>query len=225
MLWVLIQPLTQFGLQAYAFKYIVRIQHEDYLLFLLSGLLPWIFVASSIEMCATTFIYQSPVFKSIVINPTSFVAAQVLDNFLVLTVGLGFGCLTLSLIGSVPPHKLSLLLPALLPLFIFTAAMSTLVATFQVFLRDLRFVISFALSSLYFITPVIYPIDFVPESHRWVFSLNPLHQMILPFRSALFESVSQFSFDLFHAFLIAAIAAGIAGLVWRRHANDVVYHV
>lgn len=217
--------MVQFGLQAYAFKYVVRIQQDDYLIFLLSGLLPWIFIASSIEMCATVFIHQAPVFKSIVINPVSFVVAQVVDNFLVLVIGLLIGGSVLTGFSTVSILKLILLIPALIPIFIFTVSVAVLVAVYQVFFRDLRFVIAFAISSLYFVTPVIYPIDFVPAADRWIFAFNPIHQMILPFRSALFASEQIYAIDLACTMGISICFAALAALVWRRHANEVVFYV
>lgn len=232
--WVLLQPILQFGVQAFAFKFIVKIEQENYLIFLLSGLLPWIFITSSIEMSATSFIHQAHVFRSIVISPVSFIVSQVLDNFVVLVIGLAVGLLCFFLFFGetvVARDELSrlaspaLILAALFPLIVFTTGVSVTFATFQVFFRDLRFVLSFGLQSLYFITPVLFPVRFVPEAYRWVLDLNPVHHMIRPFREALFGTFQEFAMAYAASWMVALLAATLGWGVWRMRGNEVILRV
>lgn len=224
-LWVFLLPLLQFGVQAIAFKFVVRIEHENYLLFLLSGLLPWIFLTSTLEMTVGTFLNNSFLFKSIAVNPLSFVFSQVLDNGLVLFLCLSFSALVLGLFSDFELWRIFLFLPASFALLVMTASVSILLATYQVFLRDLRFVMSFAISGLYFLTPVLYPLELVPETYRKVFLLNPLHWMLLPFRQAAFKDVSEFGKSWIVSVLLALLFAALASFVWKRKRNEVVIYV
>jgi lipopolysaccharide transport system permease protein len=72
-----------------------------------------------------------------------------------------------------------LLLPlALLPLLFLSAGMSFLMASLGVYLRDMQQLVSIALQVLFFMTPIFYPINLVPESMRWVLHINPLTTIV-----------------------------------------------
>lgn len=224
-LWVFLQPLLQFGIQAFAFKYVVHIEHHNYLLFLLSGLLPWIFFTSTLEMNVGSFINHSFLFKSIAVSPLSFVFSQALDNALVLVLGLSLTSVALGFLNLSELWRVLFFIPASLALFVMTTSVSILCATYQVFFRDLRFVLGFVINGLYFLTPILYPFELIPDSARRFFLFNPLHWMLEPFRQAAFGDVSQFFQSWLKAVVLALIFMGLAVGVWRSKQNEVVMHV
>src|SRR3954465_5069767 len=81
-LWVVLNPLIQFGVQSAIFRHVLKIQVNNYLIFLLSGLLPWIFITQSMDMCTSLFVTSGNVLKSFRLNPLVLLTAQLLDNLL-----------------------------------------------------------------------------------------------------------------------------------------------
>ena len=81
-IWVVLNPLMMFGVQSLVFKTFMRIQVPDYNLFLLGGLLPWIFFSSTIQMTTPLFVTQSYLLRSFKINPMVILTSQVIDNFI-----------------------------------------------------------------------------------------------------------------------------------------------
>ena len=72
-----------------------------------------------------------------------------------------------------------LLLPLiLLPLFLFTCGISFFVASLGGYIRDTQYIIGVILQVLFFITPIFYPIQAVPEKFRWPLQINPLTILI-----------------------------------------------
>ncbi|MBL8763423.1 MAG: ABC transporter permease [Phycisphaerae bacterium] len=66
-----------------------------------------------------------------------------------------------------------------LPLLMFSAGLAWFFAGLGVFLRDIRQLISGVLMPvLFFMTPIFYPIDRVPERFRIVLQLNPLSPIV-----------------------------------------------
>ncbi len=53
--------------------------------------------------------------------------------------------------------------------------------------RDVRYALPFLIQSWMFVTPVIYPLAFIPERWRWLLRLNPLSGIIEGFRDAIFS--------------------------------------
>ncbi len=54
-------------------------------------------------------------------------------------------------------------------------------------MRDLEHVWTVALRVLFYATPILYPLEFVPESFRWVVALNPLTPILYQARVWLME--------------------------------------
>jgi len=52
--------------------------------------------------------------------------------------------------------------------------------------RDIRYALPFTLQIWMYLTPVIYPVNFIPPRYRWALALNPLSGLIEGYRSALF---------------------------------------
>ena len=62
--------------------------------------------------------------------------------------------------------------------------MSAWLAAVTVAYRDFRFVIPFMLQIWMYLTPVIYPVSFIPEQWRWLLMLNPILGWVEGIRSA-----------------------------------------
>src|SRR5271154_4561101 len=77
-LWVVLNPLIMFGVQSMIFRHVLKIQISNYFLFLLSGLLPWIFITQSMDMCTSLFQANGGVLKSFHLNPLVLLTAQLI---------------------------------------------------------------------------------------------------------------------------------------------------
>ena len=66
------------------------------------------------------------------------------------------------------------------------AALGIWTAALNVKYRDIRYALPFVIQILMFLTPVIYPVSFLPERWRWVLRLNPLSGIIEGFRDSIF---------------------------------------
>ena len=66
------------------------------------------------------------------------------------------------------------------------AAVSIFTSALNVKYRDIRHALPFAIQTWMFLTPVIYPVSFLPQRWRWLLMLNPLSGIIEGFRAAIF---------------------------------------
>ena len=229
-LWVVMNPLIMYTVQATVFKTFLRIDVRHYALFLASGLLPWTFIHQSLEMCTSLFVTNGRMLKSLQVNPLVFLVAQITDNlvnflatFIVILLPV---CVIEYRDGWDHIEALMLLPIPILILAIAATAMSWLLATWQVFLRDTRFIVSFTLSVSYFITPIFYPLSFVPEQYRILILINPFYRLIAPFQVLLNDyDANAFGISLFYASVIACGFMGLAALTWEKRRNDVYFNV
>ena len=72
-----------------------------------------------------------------------------------------------------------------IPLVIFSCGIAWFVASLGVFFRDLAHIVGIVLQVLYFMTPIFYSMEMVPESIRPILLLNPMTSLVQFTRQAL----------------------------------------
>jgi lipopolysaccharide transport system permease protein len=77
-----------------------------------------------------------------------------------------------------------------LPLFILgtlaaASGLGLLVSSLNARFRDLKYAVPFFLQMGLFVTPVIYPLRYMPERYRFLLELNPMAGMVEGFRSTM----------------------------------------
>jgi ABC-type polysaccharide/polyol phosphate export permease len=70
--------------------------------------------------------------------------------------------------------------------FIFTLGIVLILGTFNVFFRDLRYIVSNLLMALFFLTPIMYDISGIPARFQFFLKLNPVEHIINDYRSIFF---------------------------------------
>ncbi|MBA2405453.1 MAG: ABC transporter permease [Bdellovibrionales bacterium] len=222
-IWVVLNPLMMFGVQSLVFKTFMRIQVPDYHLFLLGGLLPWIFFSSTVQMGTPVFVTQSQLLRSFKINPMVILSSQVLDNFINFAASFLLILLPFYISSGKDMTNLLLLPVALIPLLAGTLALCITLGTINVFFRDTNFVLGFVLNLLFYMTPVFYPKDFIPPNWIWIVHLNPAIYLLEPFRSVIYFDGANFGIALLKGTGIAIGLSLIAVMTWKRKRNA-FYH-
>lgn len=219
--WVVLNPIIMFGAQSIAFKKILKLNIDNFYLFLLGGLIPWIFITQTLDM--TTPILQSngTLLKSFRINPLIIIFSQIIDNlfnfivaFLLLFVPiwLYFGTFSWAV----------LFLPiAIILMFIGVSAACSFLSVLQLFYKDIKFVINFITGVMFFFTPIFYPVSYIPEQYRFLVNFNPFHILIDPIRGSFYN----YSFDNLMMSFMREIALVIVLLIlsrwnWNRRRNE-----
>ncbi len=72
-------------------------------------------------------------------------------------------------------HATALLLPVVwIPLVVCALAISLFLSAVGVFIRDTEYIVGLALSILFFLTPIFYSTDRVPQALQWILFINPV---------------------------------------------------
>lgn len=218
--WVLLNPLIMFGVQSLVFKKFLRLEIPNFYVFLLSGLLPWIFMTQTIQMGTPTLISNSGLLKSFKFHPGVLVTSVALDNFINFILAMLFIAVPALVLSELPLTGLVYGLVCLVPFLLGTISLTLLTSLMNVFYRDLGFVLNFLFSIFFFITPIFYPVDLIPEHLQWLVDFNPFYQLLRPFRMAIYQELP---FDWVVPWCISvAWAIGItfiSTIYWRKKRN------
>lgn len=186
-IWVVINPILMFGIQCFVFSQILNLNVENYLIFLLSGLVPWIFIVQSLEMSVSSIVNAAHFVKSFEAPPLTYLVVQLLDNFLNFIAAFSILLLIVFFRADINFAGFVYLPIAFAILFSGVFIISWLVATMQIFFKDTKFILSFFLNGMFFLTPIFYPASFIPSEYSWVLKYNVFYSLIRPFINILYK--------------------------------------
>ncbi len=216
--WAFVNPLSQMLILSFVFSVILRIPSQDvpYPLFLLVGLVPWIFFSGTVSSATDSVVGAASLVTKV------YFPREVLPTAAMLTklVDLGFGILIL--IGLMvyfghPPEWTAVWLPVLFFIHIlFMLGLAFPLAALNVFFHDVRFLVGVVLLMWFYMTPVIYPVELVPDRYRIFFDLNPNSLFINAYRRVLLEGVDPGLDRVFLGTVIALLTFLIGYYLFKR---------
>lgn len=221
LIWVILNPLIMFGAQAVAFKHILKIDIDKYYLYLLAGLVPWIFTVMTLQMTTPILLNSGPLLKSFKLNPLVLIFSQVLDNLLNFMLAFSIMFLPIQLMYGPPSWTIVLSLIPLVLLLIGISSLCSALSLLQVFFRDIGYVVQFATGVLFFVTPVFFKESMVPSDYTWLYNIHIPYLYIDAFRACFYN----FSWDYFllalgKCSLGTLFLVGFSMLIWKRNKNE-----
>jgi ABC-type polysaccharide/polyol phosphate export permease len=224
-LWVILNPIILYSVQSFIFQMVLKIEMPHYTVFLLGGLLPWIFINSSLDMGIPILTSSSHLLKGLPVNPLVLILSQVTDNFFNFIVT--FLVILIPVLTFTNHWSLHLLtMPISLVLVYLFASVTTIFLSYlNVSYRDTKFVVGFVMSIMYFLTPIFYPPEIIPENLQLFLHLNPIFHLIELFRGAIYEhSLSKLGYHCFVSIIFIGALGSITYRYWRSKKND-IYHL
>lgn len=187
--WSLANPLLMLGVYTFAFRYILEVPVENFPLFFFIGFLLWNFLATTLHASATCIVANSNLLNKV------YFPRAVLPLSVLLSSGVQFVLSAISLspvlywVGMPlgPPLVMFPVLLFLAALFIF--GLAQLVAVSHTYYRDTLHLLDFGLALWFWLTPIVYTLDLVPERIRPLFFLNPMAVYVQAFRDIAFYGV------------------------------------
>lgn len=186
-LWSFLNPLLQIAVYAIVFPLILRNTQENYVIFLCCGLIPWTFFSTAINRSAFTMVENGNILKKVYfpreILPISVVTSEAV-NFLISTIII----LAFVIFSGLGVTKYILVYPLIfIAQYLLLLAISFIVSSICVYIRDLQHFIGVFLQLLFYATPIVYAADTIPENFAWILKLNPMTYIINGYRDIFYN--------------------------------------
>ena len=189
--WTVMMPLFQILLYWFVFSTVMRVKphsggHIPYVLFLLSTYFFWLAISDSVVRSGGTMIENAELVKKVpfpvIILPISITLscyAQSMVGVALFVIAYAFsGFLHLSVILIVPVLAMQLL---------FSIGLGMILAAVIPFMRDLQQMIGYVLQGMFFLSPILYSMEAIPEAYRGLAYLNPVTLYIEAYHSVVFD--------------------------------------
>jgi ABC-2 type transport system permease protein len=224
--WSILDPLVMAGIYWFVFTQVFdrTVGEPPYIVFLLSALLPWMWLNGSLSDCTRAFLREAKLIRSTKIPRTIWV------NRLVLSKGIEFVAsipvlAAFAIFSGASLHWQVVLFPlAILVQAILLVGVGLIVAPLVVFFRDLERAVKLALRFLFYASPIIYGLSDLPDGlHFWA-SFNPLAGIFSLYRAGFFpDQLDWYAVAVGVLVSVALLAIGL--VVFRRTERAVLKEI
>ncbi|MBM4330468.1 MAG: ABC transporter permease [Deltaproteobacteria bacterium] len=215
-LWSIGHPLAFALVFWVAFKVVMRIEVENYALFLIAGLFPWQWFSNSINASPTIFLGNASIIKKVNFPRNLMPFTQVFQDMIHFVLATPVIVLFLFIYHKSPSLSWLYGIPVLLIIqFLMTYGISLIVSSTNLFFRDLERLTIIFTTLLFYFTPVIYPETMIPEKYKQFINLNPLSPLMVNWRNLFLSGTLELSY-LTISLGYALLSFAIGYLVYRK---------
>jgi len=215
--WSLLNPLLLAFVFYIAFNIILGVQIQNFPLFILSALFPWTWFSTSVSASTVSLISNKSLVKKFLFPKHYLLMASVLSQGIHFVFSLPIIIILVYIYGKHVDIIWLIGIPVLLIIqFIITIGLSLAVSVINVYFMDFQFIVAFLLQVLFWITPIVYKFDNIPEIYRILFLyVNPLTPLMSSWRE-LFMSNTIYWNWVGIALLGSIVILFLGLLVFRR---------
>jgi homopolymeric O-antigen transport system permease protein len=225
LLWTLINPLALMAVYTLVFSVLLKASSEKldpYPLFVLSGLVTWIFFQSAVQMACSSLFAQPTLVKQVRFPRHMLPLAVVATNGVTLLV-MFTAVVALNLIF-VPETRSTfwVALPLLIPLLALASGLAVVFGYLTVVYRDVEHLMNTIFLPWFFLTPIFYTLDDLPgiQDREWLADVLHYVNFVTPFVEAIRDPIFFGEFpepgDVVYCVVAAIAALAVGGLVARR---------
>lgn len=185
-LWTFLNPLLMLAVYSFVFPYILRVNVENYTIFMIVALIPWNFFTAAIQTGTGSVVANGNILKKVYfpreIIPISITTSQ-LVNFLI-TCLIMFVFIIFSGVGF---SWHIVIFPLLILIqYLITLAFTFILSAITVFVRDIDHFVSVILMLGFYATPIVYQASMLPDKFQWALKINPMAQIVEAYRAIFY---------------------------------------
>ncbi len=190
-LWSIIPPLYNIALYTLIFSTILKVRFSQegstssFVVYLLAGLLPWIFFQEAALRGSNVFNENGHIIKKVKFPIEVCVVSILLSSIVTFFISIVFYSVYLFIVGEFRPLSLPLMIVPFILQVLLILGISFGLGSISVFFRDLIQIVPLVLNAFFFLTPIVYPATIIPEKIRWLFHLNPFYWITEIYRTII----------------------------------------
>jgi ABC-type polysaccharide/polyol phosphate export permease len=224
-LWTLLNPALTAAILIAVFSYVIRLEVEHFWAFLLSGYFAWNFVAQSLNTAAHVFADRGSLLRSVALPSQVLIlnaVASKLVEFLLEMILVG-AVLVFFHHRGVPIGFAFFPLLVVIQTILITGLMYPIAAVAVLF-KDVKHALPLVITTLFYVTPVFYSMEMIPEPARPFFLANPFAGLMILYHVTLYEGKAP-SATLLASVAAYAVAAFMVGYVVHKRYEAVCVEI
>jgi lipopolysaccharide transport system permease protein len=220
-LWAIFVPLSQFLVLAFIFGKVMPLGIEGYPAFLFIGILPWTWFSLCLSSAGLLFISNRDLMRKANFVPLNLIIVDVLINLL------GFLLLLpILFLVVISYHREITIYIIYLPIILlvqtlFTIGLSLIIATLNVFYRDIQHIVTIIVMLLFFITPIFYGKTKIDPDYQFMFKLNPMAVLIDAYRQVFFYGLPPDWMAMLYPSIVSILTCFAGYILYRNQLHKI----
>ncbi len=231
-LWSLLNPIATMLVYTLVFSVIFRAKPSTgdpsgldiYALWLMCGLLPWLYFSRVINGGLTTMVTSANLIKKVYFPRVHLPLSVMLSVGFTWLIEMGVLVLALWVFGAFPLPWIPIVIVFMALLALMAVGFSMLFAILNVHFRDTQHFVTIILQMWMYLTPIIYPVSLVAnvaaERGSWIldlYRLNPMERFVAVFRNLLYDNRFPELADALFCIGSAGVVFAVGFLVFSRN--------
>jgi ABC-type polysaccharide/polyol phosphate export permease len=222
-LWSVVHPLVQLGVYSFAFRIVFKSSlgpeydgGTNYPVFIFCGLLPWLLFSDTLMRSCLSITENSQLITKTIIPAEILPLSITVSNLVHHLIGLS---ILLAVLVTFFHVHLSILLVIIIympMLFMLAQGLGWIVAGLQVFLRDTSQALQIVLFVWWWLTPLMYVVDLLPEKYRRLVQLNPMATIVTGYRNSLLHLKQPDPAKILVVFMASVVVFVLGGFLFRQ---------
>lgn len=217
--WSLIQPFILLCLYAFVFGVIYRVRFQvegvGFVPFLFCGLWPWLAFQDACLRSVTIIVDNAQLMKRVQFPSELLVVSAVVSSFL--SHAVGFCLMLIGVVvwqGGISPLAVGLLVIPFLLQLLLAISLGLLLSPANVFLRDVSQLTGALFTVWFFLSPVLYSIQMVPEALQPLLAWNPLTPILHLYRALILSPKQVVWSWVLYPLILSLLLLGLAQRVF-----------
>lgn len=219
-IWWILEPIMFLAIFYVIFGHFRESGQENFVQFLLIGLILWQWFKSSISQSSSVIIYHINLLRQVKIPAWLFPVIKVSANTVKFILVFALLVVFLWATGFVPNLNYLYLLEILMIQFLLINGIVLCLASIVPFVPDIDVVVDNLLLGIFFVTGIFFPLTQIPEPMQSLLYLNPMARIIKNSREVLMENTAPNQIDLLYVLVIALILLSIGLFLFGKFQNS-----
>lgn len=214
--WTFLEPLLLLIVFYVVFSQLMRMQIEQYQLFLLLGIISWRFLDFGTSGSIFSIISKKDIVKKVYFPREILVISSVFTAFLSAILEYLVFAVFLIYFNVIPGISLIIFPIILFAQIILILGLALGLSSLNVFFRDVGNIWRVVLQAGFFATPILYPISLLPENLSEIFQLNPMAQIITMQRDSIIYGNLPLWSDILYIYTFSILILIIGSLIFLK---------
>jgi len=224
-LWTILNPMFFLLVLALVFSQIIKFQMENYTIFLFAGMASYLMIQQTVLIATGSIVNNQGLIKKVSVPKIIFPLANVLARFvdhiaLILILFLFLAYFRIDFTWS-----LISLIPLILFHFLFSLGFSLLSSVIYIKVRDVQHILSIGFQAFFYLSPIIYPTEILPQGLQKIFLFNPFYYFIQSFRYPIYYNKFPPLIIWGVTFFLAVVFLGLGLWVFYKKEENFVFQL
>lgn len=225
-LWTLVEPLLTMIVLTLVFGTLFGKDDRTYPVYILCGRLLYSFFSSASKAGLKAVSGNAAMIKKVYVPKYIYVVAAIISNFVTFVISLVVLVGVAAVLRVEPTwHIVEGLIPLVI-LFVMTLGIGLILATLNVFFRDIEYIWSVLTMLIMYASAIFYTTERVINTgNGWVFNVNPIYMCIANFRNAVLYGTAMNVDYCIHSAIFAVLSVIIGSILFYKEQDKFILYV